>query len=349
MVPYIQKQSSLLVSVLVMLIILIYGRPFLIPISIATLLSLLFIPLTQTLEKKHFHPILASFSSILILLGFITFLILFIKWQIGTVLTDIEKEVLSRFQEIREYISEHFGLTIHQQQELFDQQKEAVRRQAGSFLVSNVRSIGRLIGDFILVIVYTFLFIHYRKIIKQFIIQLFPDKAKELVILIMHQVQSVAFKYLKGMSMMIIMLWVMYGIGFSVAGIKHPFFFAILCGILEIVPFIGNLTGTTITVFMTIAQGGGTGMIIGIITTYGAIQFIQSYFLEPLIVGAGVRINPLFTILSLVAGECIWGIAGMILALPFLGMIKVIFEYIQPLRSISSLISNSKKESTTIT
>jgi predicted PurR-regulated permease PerM len=120
----------------------------------------------------------------------------------------------------------------------------------------------------------------------------------------------VAQKYLGGLGLMIVTLWVMYTIGFTIAGVKNPFFFAILCGLLEIVPFVGNITGTAITVLASVAQGGNMSLIIGILITYGIVQFIQTYLLEPLIVGNEVNINPLFTIAGLVAGELIWGIPG---------------------------------------
>jgi predicted PurR-regulated permease PerM len=55
--------------------------------------------------------------------------------------------------------------------------------------------------------------------------------------------------------MMIVLLWVMYGIGFTIAGVKNAFFFAIICGILEIIPFVGNLAGTALTLAMSLVQG----------------------------------------------------------------------------------------------
>src|SRR5690606_8574061 len=102
--------------------------------------------------------------------------------------------------------------------------------------------------------------------------------------------------------------------GFSIVGVENALFFAILCGTLEIIPFVGNITGTSITVLAVFVQGGSNNMIIGVIITYFFIQFIQTYILEPLIVGKQVSINPLFTILVIVLGEMLWGPAGMFMA-----------------------------------
>jgi predicted PurR-regulated permease PerM len=198
--------------------------------------------------------------------------------------------------------------------------------------------------DFILVLVYIFLFMYYRGHIKKFILQLIPAKEKGNTEEIISGIQKVSQQYLTGLGLMIVGLWIMYSIGFAIVGVQFAVFFAILCGLLEIVPFVGNLTGNLLTVLMVIVQGGGTGMIIGVLITYAVVEFFQTYILEPLVVGAEVNINPLFTILVLVAGELLWGIPGMVLAIPLLGIAKIICDHIEPLKPYGFLIGQEKKK-----
>jgi predicted PurR-regulated permease PerM len=73
------------------------------------------------------------------------------------------------------------------------------------------------------------------------------------------------------------------------------------------------------------------------------VQFLQTYILEPLVVGREVNINPLFTIVALVTGEMIWGIPGLVLALPLLGILKIICEHVEPLHPYAYLIGGEKK------
>ena len=161
---------------------------------------------------------------------------------------------------------------------------------------------------------------------------------------VIHESSLVAQKYLSGLGTMIVMLWVMYGIGFSIIGVKSALFFAVLCGLLEIVPFVGNVIGTSLTLLMVLTQGGSSGMIIGVLVTYGIVQFVQTYILEPLVVGAEVNINPLFTIMVLVVGELIWGLPGMILAIPLLGIVKIVCDNVERLKPYGYLIGKEKKE-----
>ncbi len=154
----------------------------------------------------------------------------------------------------------------------------------------------------------------------------------------MGEASQVAQKYLGGLGTMVMILWVLYGIGFSIVGIKNPFFFAILCGVLEIVPYVGNLTGNIITVLMTMAQGGDVSMIFGVLITYAFIQFFQNNVLTPLIVGSEVNINPVFTIMALMFGQLVWGVPGMILAIPMLGIFKIICDHVESLKPIGFVI-----------
>ncbi|HEX6171065.1 MAG TPA: AI-2E family transporter, partial [Chitinophagaceae bacterium] len=114
--------------------------------------------------------------------------------------------------------------------------------------------------------------------------------------------------------------------------------------LLEIIPFIGNLTGTLLAILMVVIQGGGAGMVLGVVITYLIVQFLQTYLLEPLVVGAEVNINPLFTIIILVVGELIWGIPGMVLAIPLLGIIKIICDHIPSLKPYGYLIGSDRKK-----
>jgi predicted PurR-regulated permease PerM len=94
---------------------------------------------------------------------------------------------------------------------------------------------------------------------------------------------------------------------------------------------------------MVVIQGGGTGMVLGVVITYLVVQFLQTYLLEPVVVGAEVNINPLFTIIILVLGELIWGIPGMVLAIPLLGIVKIICDHIPSLKPYGYLIGSDRK------
>ncbi|MES1182045.1 MAG: AI-2E family transporter, partial [Flavobacterium sp.] len=85
-------------------------------------------------------------------------------------------------------------------------------------------------------------------------------------------------------------------------------------------------------------------MLAGIVITYGVVQFIQGWFLEPLILGPQVKINPLFTIMALVLGQLLWDIPGIILAIPLTAILKIACDHIEPLKPYGFLIGEIKND-----
>jgi predicted PurR-regulated permease PerM len=340
------RTLGILAVIVLTVLILIYGKPFLVPLTIAALLSMLLLPITQWFERKRFGKALSTFLSISLLLIFLSGVLFFVGWQLSGILEDSNKlkEVVSeKYQDTKEFIAEKLGITEQKQEKMIAQQQHSSTTKMSSTITDVMAGISGFLADTMLVFVYIFLFIYQRSRIKGFIIRLLSVTERPHAIEILDQTQKVTVKYLSGLFLMIVCLWVMYGIGFSLLGVKNAIFFAVLCGLLEIVPFVGNLTGTALTVVMALIQGGDLNMVIGILVVYGMVQFIQTYLLEPIIVGAEVSINPMFTIIGLVAGEMIWGIGGMILAIPLLGITKIVFDHVEPLKPFGYLIGSEKK------
>lgn len=326
---------------------LYYARPFLVPVTFAALFAMLLLPIALWLEGRGLHRILAVLLSILALAAVFAGIIWLISWQVSDLAKDavqIEQNLTKKIEEIRDYVTNSLGISRRQQDEIINQQQQGGSGWLSGIVTSFLSRVGGFLTNVLLVLVYTFLFIYFRDHLKKFILMLVPRAEQDKAEATIHRCRLVAQKYITGLSLMIASLWVMYSIGFSIVGVKNAIFFAILCGLLEIVPFVGNLTGNLITVLMSVAQGGDMSMIIGIIVTYGIVQFLQTYLLEPLVVGAEVNIHPLFTILGIVLGEMLWGIPGMILAIPLLGITKIICDNVEPLKPYGYLIGEEKKK-----
>lgn len=338
------RSIRLLVFFILVIVALYYGRNFLIPVAFAGILSMLMLPISQKLEKKGWPRGLAVLICLLILISIAGLLIFVLSWQIADLtedLTNIQGQVKKFLAAVQIYINDHFGITPQQQSKIIEQQQPS---GSGAAMGINVITfMGGFLADLILTLVYIFLFIYFRTHLKNFILKLVPEGNKKKTISVIDQSCNVSQQYLGGLAMMIACLWVMYGIGFSLVGVENALFFAVLCGILEIVPFVGNLVGSSLALLMVIVQGGSNTMILGVIIVYAIIQFLQTYILEPLVVGAEVHINPLFTIMALVAGEMIWGLPGMIMAIPLLGIVKIICENVEPLKPYAFLIGDKKK------
>ncbi len=339
------KTAALLIVIVLSAIILKYGAPFLIPLAFAALLSMLLVPVCTWLEKKRVNKALSTVLSMMLLVAFLAAVVAFISWQVSDLAKDtaqLEEQITKKYAELRGYISEELGISKEKQEEFLQKQQDSSGNKMQA-VTAVLGGLGTVLTNLLLVFVYIFLLLYFRGHIKKFVIRIVPDREERKAIHVVDSLQQVTQKYLTGLSFMIMGLWIMYSIGFTLVGVKNAIFFAVLCGLLEIVPFVGNLIGNLLTILMSLSQGGDINMVIGILVTYGVIQFVQSYILEPLVVGAEVDINPLFTIVGLVAGELVWGIPGMILAIPLMGIVKIVCDHVDALKPFGELIGEEKK------
>lgn len=322
---------------------LYYTKIFLMPLCIGGILATLFLPFCKWLEEKKIPRSLAVCLCLLSLLLIIAVFVTLLGWQIGTLADDvvlINQKINEAGTYIQEYIFKQFGITAVKQNEILTAEQPSYT----SIIQLLAGSVVYIFTNFILVLVYIIFLLYYRGHLKNFIIKLTPPSQQSKMTNILDRSTLVSQQYLVGLSKMIVCLWIMYSIGFGILGVKNFVFFAILCGILEIVPFVGNITGTTLTLAVAALQGASPYMLAGIIVTYAVVQFIQGWFLEPFILGPQVKINPLFTILALVLGQLLWGIPGIILAIPLTAILKIICDHIEPLQPYGFLIGEIKNQ-----
>ncbi|TAL57182.1 MAG: AI-2E family transporter [Bacteroidetes bacterium] len=293
------------------------------------------------MERKKVLKGLAALICLLVLLMAIAGVVSVLGWQISELTKDItliKQQVVEIGSRVQLYIFNHFGISAFQQTQLLKEEQPSytgiIQMMAGSLAYFYV--------NFILVLAYIFLLLYYRSHIKHFILKLFLHSRQKEMEHVVDRVTHVSQQYIVGLSKMIVCLWIMYGIGFSVLGVKNALFFSFLCGLLEIVPFIGNITGTILTVLVAAVHGASFPMLGGIIGIYGAVQFIQGWLLEPILVGPQVKINPLFTIIALVIGQLVWGIPGIFLAIPITAMFKIVCDHIEPLKPLGFLIGETE-------
>lgn len=332
--------TSIIKKLLVLFLVfagLYYAQAFLIPLIIGGVLATLFLPLSKWLESKKVPKGIAVLICLIIFLLVIASIGVLLGWQISELVQDFElikERAVFQTNRIQQYILTNYGVSTQNQVEVIKNQQSFFT----SVIKSAASSITSIAANFILILVYIFCLIYYRSHIKNFLIKLSPtSQQKEMKKVIFHTTR-VSQQYLLGLFKMIMILWVMYFIGFSILGVKNALFFAILCGLLEIIPFIGNIIGTTITLMVAAVNGAGYPMLGGIVITYGIIQLIQGWILEPLIVGTQVKINPLSTIIALIIGDLIWGIPGIFIAIPLIAMFKIVCDHVDSLKPYGSLI-----------
>ena len=329
---------------------LYFAKDFLMPLCIGGILATLFLPFCNWMENKKILKSLSVFVCLISFLLIVFIIISVLGFKISELISDLElikQHAIEIGIAIQKYIFDNLNISIADQFIILKNEQPSYSNIMQLFL----GSVAYVFATTILVLVYFVFLLYYRNHIKNFLIKITQRDQQEEMQQVIFSATHISQQYLLGLSKMIFLLWIMYGIGFSIIGVENAIFFAILCGLLEIIPYVGNITGTILTILFAAINGGNPTLIGGIIITYGIVQLIQGWILEPLILGPQVKINPLFTIIVLVLGQLLWGIPGVILAIPLTAMFKIVCDHIEPLKPYGFLIGeikNTKAQQTVV-
>ncbi|WP_037373327.1 AI-2E family transporter [Salinimicrobium xinjiangense] len=321
---------------------------FLIPLVTAIILALLMMPLSRKMEKTFINRMASSLiNTFIILLASIGFFAI-VSMQVKTVVDDwpqIKETMQPKFERVKDFLFEHTPL---EEQDLERSDKGTnvpfmggdsnTGQKAASFL----NKAFSFFGDYLLTFIYIFFLLNYRHRFKEFLLLLFPDSKRDEVKEVIEKSANVTRKYLVGKLILIGFLAVLYAIGLGISGVNNFILISLLAAVLSLLPYIGNIIGFGLAMIFGYLVSGETGVLIGIIITFTVAQFVESYILEPYIVGDQVDLHPLFVILSVIIGGMVWGVAGMVLSIPVLAIINVVFNHISPLKPFGFLLSQEQ-------
>ena len=350
-----QKFNRVLLAILLFFGILHLAAPFLIPLAIAGLFAMLLVPVVHKLENWGLSRLWAAVISVItVVIVLVTLIVLLIN-QIGNLTNDLPelgKTFADKLEQTHAFIIDTFNLT-HKQQIKYIRQELNISVQAiASSLKTVLRFSGTILIKFILVMILTAVFLFYRKRLKNFVYMLFGGYQQHDPFLIVasegnshpstiiNDIAQVANSYISGVFMVTLILSVINTLGLMIIGLEHALFFGLLAGLLNIIPYVGSVGGSLIPVVYALLTHDSWATPLIIAVFFLVVQLSESYFLTPNITGAKVRLNPMVIIISLLLGGFIWGVAGMIMVIPYMGIVKVICDHVNKLRPYGYLMGN---------
>ncbi len=191
-------------------------------------------------------------------------------------------------------------------------------------------------------LLFTFFILNYRRILFRFLTSVFDEQHKEKVSDIVSRIQYIIKKYITGLFLQMIIVTLIMILVLWALGIKYFVLLGLISGIFNIIPYIGIFTALLISALITFATAGAAKMLI-VIVAFVAVHAVDGNILMPLVVGSKVKINALFAFIGIIVGEMIWGISGMFLCIPYMAMLKVIFERIDQLKPWGILLGGEDK------
>jgi AI-2 transport protein TqsA len=326
---------------------LYYVQELLIPILFAGLIAMLVLPLCRFLERKKLSRSLSIVICLLIIFIVISGIVLLTYSQLAVLAEDFplfKEKSIEKFASIQVFIEKQTKISSQEQMQWIEGNYSKLLNSGGTMLKTLLVGVTGGFATFLLIIIYIFFFLLLRDRLKGFILQFFKEEQHKNLRGVIGKIQGLTVHYMTGLLIEIVALGTLNSIGFLILGIKQAIFFGFLGAILNLIPYLGAIIGAIFPMFVALIYKDSIWYPLGVLVVIIITQFIDNNFLTPKIVGAHIRINALATIVVILVGGAVWGLAGMILFLPLLGIFKIICDHVEPLKPFGYLIGEDPEE-----
>ena len=339
-----------MIFIIVLVFFLIVGKSLLVPLFMGGFFAILFTPLSIWLESKKVPRILSCVISLLMMTALVGGLLTFIISNVANFTKDFD-DVSGRLTEyatqLDPWAMETFSYdTALQEKTNTDYLKNLLTKNSSSIGDFAMRTVGSMTG-LVLIPVFMFFFLLYRNHLTHVIIHIYKNKDPELVKMRIVSLRKVILNYIVGVVKVMGILAILNITAFSLLGIKHAVFFGTLGAILNIIPYVGPFFGAMLPMVYSFLTKDSLFYPAGVLVSYQVIQMIEGNFLTPKIVGGNVNLNAFITFLGLIVGGSIWGVAGMILVIPAMAILREIFDLSDSTRPFAILLGEEKEEDKT--
>lgn len=154
---------------------------------------------------------------------------------------------------------------------------------------------------------------------------LIPKKYREETRRLLYSLNIPLKKFVQGALLDCSVIFVINAIGFSIIGLKAPLLFALFCAITNVIPYVGPYIGGAPAVIIGLTQSTSIGIIVLIFIVI--VQALEGNLLQPLIMSKTTKLSPIVIILGLLVFGHFFGIWGMVLSTPILGVLKELLNF----------------------
>lgn len=344
--------AHLLITLSILTAVMFWAQTLLKPIAFAIIIALLFRPLCSKLERKGLPSIVAILLIIFLFLGVITTILSLFSAQLFYLFQDVQdfeqniRQIINRLQEI---IYQNLPLSQQEIDSFILESRNQILSGSGSLLAPTLGASGNLLASAGLTLVYVFFFLLYRKSILAFILMTQGESKRNQTQIFLSKVNKVIIRYFMGLLIVIAIMGTLNSLGLWIIGVEHAILFGFFAAALTIIPYIGTYIGGALPVLYVILNKGEILPAVYVSAWFIVVQMLESNWITPRIMGNQVSVNALFAFMALILGGLIWGIAGMILFIPFTAVLKILFDHSESFKSLGVLLGSEFSQTGTET
>jgi predicted PurR-regulated permease PerM len=338
--PFYLKSTIIIFGLVLVCYALFNLKGIIAPIAFSFIIAILLNPLVNKLQRKGAHKILAISVSLLVALIIVGGILFFISTQImnfGENLPQLKIKFNEHLAQLQHWVSANFKYSIQKQQKVIEDMLDSGQSLLGSAVGGAVGTLGLIF----LVPIYTFLLLFYKTLILNFFHEIFAEENTLKVSEVLVETKTAIQSYMVGLLLEALVVAVMNSVALLLLGVDYAILLGVIGALLNMLPYIGGIVAIALPVIIASVTKDGFTTQLGVIGAYSLIQFIDNNFLVPFLVSSRVKINAFFSIVIVLLGGALWGVAGMFLSIPFLAILKIIFDRLPDMKPWGKLLGDN--------
>lgn len=333
--PPIARLAFTLLSLCIILFLLYIGQHILVPILLSLLFAILLRPVVAFLNKKlKFPHVIAVLVLVSLFVVFIAGIVFFISWQVSDITDDwnkIKHNLSVHYEHLQHWIKQRYDVSYNKQESYMNQVTNGTLGSDSKLMGNTLNSFTDTLLSTILIPIYTFLILLYRGLFIKFLYKMVSLPQHPVLTDVLTRVKTVVQSYIVGLLIEMGIVGVLTTGGLMLLGVEYAVLLGLITAILNLIPYVGILVASLVTMLATLVNSAEISVVLGILALSVAVQLIDNNILVPKIVGNKVRINAIVSMVGVIVGGAIAGVAGMFLAIPLIAILKVIFDRVEPL------------------
>ncbi len=340
-----------LLALIILVVLLISGRIILVPFLISLALAYLLSPVVEWFVRRGWsRP-----SSVLLTLtaASVTFILILIF-----ILPGFWEQIMRSYNQARALVSDPSRvdpvvsrikatspqvarlLESLQDQKFFERIPEFAFTwlQSGLFRLVDVTA---SILDLLLIPFFLYYLLADYSAMRERADRLIPPRFRPITSNLLGQINQVLSSYVRSQLFIALVMGSLYAAGFLALRVPMALTLGFLSGLLNFVPYLGTLTGMGLSLTFVALDGAGLGRLIGVLAVFITVQSIEGYYLTPRLLGSRLNLHPLWVLMGIMIGGNLFGLLGIILAVPVIAVTKVLLGLLEELYRESDFYRHS--------
>jgi len=335
------KVSRFLIVISLSAFLLYAGRSMFIPMSFGLLLAILSYPSCKYLESKNWPRSLAvaiPMISIILIFALLVWLLIYEINLFSTNVPELGDRLTELSNEFQSWLSSTFGLTRNSQHNLVETATNDLQKNMDA-IVSNVLSATTtMLVMLMLIPIFGALFLYHRGTFLKFMESLVGDKYKVRLNHMLHESATTYFKFVKGTFLVYCIVGCLNSVGLVLLGIENAVLYGMVTAFMTIIPYLGIFISAALPVSIALITKDSIWYAWGVIIVFAFVQYLEANVIFPKIVGQQLNLSTWAVLVAIMIGTMLWGISGMILFIPFTGILKIFTDNIEELKPLNILL-----------